>query len=89
MTEHIPSEVIVELVYRALRSEKGIRIPFKSPGAATYWRQRYYKVRAKILRADPTSEWRTISSLIDTENPCNVLLVPTDSQINMMEVTEI
>jgi hypothetical protein len=86
---HVPSEVILQLVARALNTERGIKIPFSTPGAATHWRQRYYKVRAKVLKDDPTSEWRTLSSIIDPENPNNVLLIPTDSQINLMEVTEL
>lgn len=88
-SQHIPSEAIYKIVSRALNSERGISIPFKSPGEAIYWRQRYYKCRATILKQDPTSDWRTLSAFIPHDNKCVVHLVPTDSQINMEEITDL
>lgn len=89
MTQHIPSETIVALVERALNSPRGIEIPFNTPGAAIHWRQRYYKVRASMTKQDPSTEWRTLSAYIPPEKPTVVQLLPTDSQINMMEVRDL
>ena len=89
MSSNIPSETIIELVRRALNSPKGIEIPFSSPGQATHWRQRYYKVRTRVMQGGANTEWGTISAYIPPENPSVVQLIPTDAHIDMMQVREL
>ena len=89
MSAHLPSETIHLIVEKALNSPRGIEIPFETPGDAIYWRQRYYKVRALILKKNPESDWRTMSSYIPKDKPNVVRIVPTDSQINIEEITEL
>jgi hypothetical protein len=89
MSSNIPSETIIELVRRALNSPKGIEIPFSSPGQATHWRQRYYKVRTRVTKDNTNAEWLTLSAYIPPENPNVVQLIPTDAHIDMMQVREL
>lgn len=53
------------------------------------WRQRYYKVRARKIAADPAHEWRTLSAYIDTEDKCKVILCPSDAQITEERIEEL
>jgi hypothetical protein len=86
MNNDVPSETMIALVTRALNTENGLEIQFPSDGAATHWRQRYYKVRARILREQPDSDWRSLTCL--KVGTC-LRLVPVDSQLKEYVITEL
>lgn len=90
------------LVARALNSERGIAIRFPSQGAAINWKQRYYTVRKGIVKADPSSEWRTLTCIAEPESKeilcaaCAskvktwvVKLIPNDAHVAEYEIEEL
>lgn len=98
----VVSEAMMQLVARALNSERGIAFTLPDRGAATNWRQRYYTCRKSVVKADPTSEWRTLTCIIEPvvptptcENcggplgPWRVKLIPNDAHILDMEIEEL
>lgn len=97
MAEPIVSEAMLRLVTKALNTEKGIRIEFPSYGAAVNYRQRYYKVRARVLKQQPDSDWNTLSCIIENavqakrepEKPCWLMFIPVDAQVDNFKVEEI
>ena len=82
----IPSAAIVEIVRRALNSERGIKIAFPTEGQAIHFHQRYNIVRAEVVKRDPASEWRTLQMRRDGHE---LLLEPLDSHILRFDITEI
>lgn len=90
MRDNIPSEAMIAIVNRALNSPNGIELPpFATPGAAIHWRQRYYKVRARLVKNDPAHEWRTMSCVIPSDRPNIVQLRPADTFIDEEGIKEL
>lgn len=86
MPEPVYSEAMQQIVSRALNTEKGIRIEFPTNGAAVNFRQRYYKVRARLLKQHPDSDWRNLSCVIEGNF---LLFIPTDAQVLHYKIEEI
>jgi hypothetical protein len=85
------SEAMIAIVSRALNSPRGISIAFPSEGAAINWRQRYYTIRKGVVKADPASEWRTLTCVVHEAEPgkFHILLVPSDEQVLQYDITEL
>ena len=80
------SPAILEIVNRALNSEKGISIDFEVEGKAIHWLQRYYTVRAGVLRKDPASEWRLLSG---RREGSKIFLEPLDQHVLSMKIEDL
>lgn len=83
----MPSEVVFELLQRAINSANGIAISFDTEGQAVNWHQRYNMMRASLIRrADAPQEFRLIAVRRDKNR---VLFEPVDAFIKRLKIEEI
>jgi len=83
----MPSEVVFELIQRALNTRAGIAVSFETEGAAINWHQRFNMMRATLIRrADTPQEFRHIAVRRDKHR---VLFEPVDAFIKRLNIEEI
>lgn len=63
----LTSEVMLQIVRKAMNTAGGLKIWFPSQQEAISFRVRYYQVRSNIVRKDPESDWRLYSCFMDKE----------------------
>lgn len=84
------SEAMQSLVVRALNSERGIAVRFPNEGAAINFRQRYYSIRKHVTANNPTSEWRTLTCVVQEEGGSWwVKLIPNDQHVLDYEIKDL
>lgn len=90
MSAPVTSEAMNAIVQRAINTERGIRIEFPSHGSAVNWRQRYYSVRASVVKKDPQSEWRTLTCVLEEKDgKVWVKLIPNDAHVLDYKIEEL